>query len=934
MTAASEESETNNVLNFMQKRHCYAKYIVNEWNFNGYHSISKPYNKIFKQTVISNIYADFWILPETHCLKNQLIDLESYTVYQHNRLANNKARRGSGGIAIAIHNTVLETHVVVGVYKGLDGQIGLKLKNTLNDFLLGIFGLYLSPDSYIYGQDPENFLNEASVIWDDLSDCDMRIGSGDLNSRTQTAIDYLPDIDGNLPPRTNPDPKKNSHGGHFITFLKDNRAIILNGRVTPEKNNFTFVSTRGCSVPDYMFCPVNELMYCKEMKTLLIRDLVNSLSIPPPESLPDHSILSGTFMTSSFNFNQAEQSSFEPFNNMQQSKANKEPRKNLRKIDENFFMSQETLILVQNTITRLENADKNQTEINKLWLEIKTLFLNEMASLPNIPSSNCKKMNKKFKKGHKFWNNELANLWSLTCQAERAYTSFKVSQNADLYHKNNLRQTFKNAQSNFDKKFRYFKRQFKNKDLNDLEKLASENSADIWAKLKKLGDPPCSKAALEIVRADETISRDIKEVLERWHLDISRLFSGIRDNPEMAFNEKFYQEIINKKQEFDQMSLEYQQAFSNLNLSSDELNIEITFLEVSKAIDRAKCRKAYLEIPNEVMKNKHAKLILHKFFNLCFISGLNPSDWNYSDIKPIPKPEKDPRDPLQNRCITLMCCVAKIYSSILNSRLQSYLENNKILVNEQNGFRASRSCIDHIFVLVSVLRNRKQLGKDTFLTFIDYKKAFDSVDRNLLLYKLAKIGINGRMYFAISSLYSNPRSRVILNEYETEYFDCPIGVKQGDNLSPTLFAIFINDLASEIKESNIGIDLNIEGGPNIDYVFSILLYADDIVCLAENEEDLQSILFIIENWCKKWRLEVNLTKTNIMHVRNSRKQQSKFTFLLDMKPVPYCTFYKYLGVNINEHLDFQFTVEKHAEAAGRALGAIVTKMIKKWRFSV
>jgi hypothetical protein len=188
-----------------------------------------------------------------------------------------------------------------------------------------------------------------------------------------------------------------------------------------------------------------------------------------------------------------------------------------------------------------------------------------------------------------------------------------------------------------------------------------------------------------------------------------------------------------------------------------------------------------------------------------------------------------------------MCCVAKIYSSILNGRLQTYLENNKILVNEQNGFRF-------------------------------------------------KIGINGRMYFAISSLYSNPRSRVILHDYETEYVDSPIGVKQGDNLSPTLFAIFINDLASEIKESNIGIDLNVEGGPHIDYVLSILLYADDIVCLAENEDDLQSILFIIENWCKKWRLEVNLTKTNIVHIRKIRKQQSKFTFLFDMKPVAYCTF--------------------------------------------
>ena len=400
----------------------------------------------------------------------------------------------------------------------------------------------------------------------------------------------------------------------------------------------------------------------------------------------------------------------------------------------------------------------------------------------------------------------------------------------------------------------------------------------------------------------------------------------------MAFNELFYQEILIKKEEFENLSENQQIEFSNLEFNSDNLNCDIDFQEVSKAIDRTKVGKAYLEIPNDVLKNKNVKVLLHRFFNVCFKSGLNPSDWDYNDIKPVPKPDKDQRDPLQNRCISILCCVAKVYSSILNRRLQIYLENNNILVDEQNGFRASRSCIDHIFVLVTVLRNRKQLGKDTFLAFIDYKKAFDSVERNLLLYKLAKTGINGRMYQAISSLYSNPRSHVVLNEYETDYFDCPIGVKQGDCLSPTLFAIFINDLASEIKEANIGIDLNIDGGPNIDYIFSILLYADDIVCLAETENDLQSILFIIENWCKKWRLEVNLTKTNILHVRNSRKPQSKFTFLFDMRPVPYCKFYKYLGTNINEFLDFKFTVEKHADAAGRALGAIITKMIKNGGF--
>ena len=66
------------------------------------------------------------------------------------------------------------------------------------------------------------------------------------------------------------------------------------------------------------------------------------------------------------------------------------------------------------------------------------------------------------------------------------------------------------------------------------------------------------------------------------------------------------------------------------------------------------------------------------------------------------------------------------------------------------------------------------------------------------------------MYKAIASLYSNPRSRIILNEEKTDYFDCPIGVKQGDCLSPTLFAIFINDLALELKQSGIGVDIGID----------------------------------------------------------------------------------------------------------------------------
>ena len=177
-------------------------------------------------------------------------------------------------------------------------------------------------------------------------------------------------------------------------------------------------------------------------------------------------------------------------------------------------------------------------------------------------------------------------------------------------------------------------------------------------------------------------------------------------------------------------------------------------------------------------------------------------------------------------------------------------------------------------------------------------------------------------------MYSNPRARIVLNEHQTDYFECPIGVKQGDSISATLFAIFINDLAEEIKASKIGINLN-ENLDTLDQLLiNVLLYADDIVLITANENDLQFLLTIVENWCKKWRLEVNLTKTNILHVRPKRKQQSKFMYLFNKRPVDYCKTYKYLGMTLDEFLDFNITAEAQADAAGRALGSLIAKTIK------
>ena len=175
-------------------------------------------------------------------------------------------------------------------------------------------------------------------------------------------------------------------------------------------------------------------------------------------------------------------------------------------------------------------------------------------------------------------------------------------------------------------------------------------------------------------------------------------------------------------------------------------------------------------------------------------------------------------------------------------------------------------------------------------------------------------------------IFQNPKSRVVLNDVATDWFGCPIGVKQGDTISPTLFAIYINDLAGELNQSGLGVEVG------ADLQLSCLLYADDIVLLADKEDDLQALLKIVNTWCSKWRLEVNLLKTNIMHVHKNRKPRSNFNFNFENKTVDYCEQYRYLGVTLNENLNFEKTTEELSEAAGRALGGIITKMIKNGGF--
>jgi hypothetical protein len=356
--------------------------------------------------------------------------------------------------------------------------------------------------------------------------------------------------------------------------------------------------------------------------------------------------------------------------------------------------------------------------------------------------------------------------------------------------------------------------------------------------------------------------------------------------------------------------------------SNGDVNTPIVLEEVVKIGSSLKLKKAIGidNIPNEVLKQKAVAEALCVLFNKCFSISSIPTVWLKALIKPIPKgADKDPRVPLNYRGISLLSCVYKFYTAVLNARVIKYLEANNLLVEEQNGFRKGRSCLDHIYTLTSVLRNRLEQGLQTYAAFIDMQKAFDRIDRNLLLYKVLCFNIDGSMYKAIDSLYKRPLYSVLVNNSQTDWFRSLHGVRQGDNFSTTLFTMFINDLAVEIKRLGKGIRIS----DNL--MISILLYADDIVLLAECEEDLQNMLDQVHSWCRKWRMEVNPTKTQIVHFRKPRSVITPIVFKVGDKALETVHQYKYLGVILNEHLDYNVTADILAGAAGRALGAILTK---------
>ena len=280
--------------------------------------------------------------------------------------------------------------------------------------------------------------------------------------------------------------------------------------------------------------------------------------------------------------------------------------------------------------------------------------------------------------------------------------------------------------------------------------------------------------------------------------------------------------------------------------------------------------------------------ILNKLFNLIFSHGKYPYSWGISYITPLHK-SGSKHEPTNYRGIAIGDNIGKLFNRILNNRLSKFLKSNDLICQEQIGFVEGCRTSDHMYVVNTLIQKYvKNSNKPLYACFVDFQKAFDSVSHVHLLYKLKMIGVGSKFYEIIKNMYNQSYSCVKVNNERSKFFSCGLGVRQGDNLSPNLFNIFVNDLPKYFDQTCDPVQLMSKS-------INTLMYADDVILLSTSEKGLQNCVNKLEKFSKDWKMTVNLKKTKVLVFNKAgRKKDLKIKF--DNNLIENVKQYKYLGI--------------------------------------
>ena len=321
-----------------------------------------------------------------------------------------------------------------------------------------------------------------------------------------------------------------------------------------------------------------------------------------------------------------------------------------------------------------------------------------------------------------------------------------------------------------------------------------------------------------------------------------------------------------------------------LNCSNCDLNRDLTIHELENCLRTLKNTSPGEDrIQNVMLKHLPSPYVqfLLDMLNDSFSTAHIPGSWRCSIILPFLKPHKPETDPKSYRPISLLSCIGKVMERLLHSRLMYYLETNIKLSATQSGFRKRLCTLDQLSRLEHHIRCSLRNKYVCLCVFIDFSSAFDCVWHIGLLYKLASMGVTGRLLNWIRAYLVGRSFRVFYQGMYSTDRPAKSGVPQGSVLSPLLFNVLTSDLPI------------VEGVHLAEYADDILFYCS-APSLADAQSLIQNQLNELSTWTDRWGMSINANKTKGM-IFHSGPGVSPLLNLLGSH-VHFVDVYKYLGM--------------------------------------